>query len=64
MGNIIKQFVAGILAGGIAFSTALAAILQNTEFSAISTGEWVTMGAGWFVAAATGWVTLLTDPKK
>jgi len=62
--NIVRQFLAGILAGGITSGTAITTMLQETALTAISAGEWLSIAIGGLTAAAAGWRTLLTEPKK
>jgi hypothetical protein len=62
MNNYIRQTLSGLLAGGIASSTAVVTALQETPLNAVSDGQWVTIGLGGFLAAAAGWRTLLANP--
>jgi hypothetical protein len=64
MNNVLRQFLAGVLAGGITSGTAVVTLLQDTLLTAISGGEWVSIGIGGFVAAAAGWKTLLTEARR
>ena len=64
MNATVKGFVSGVMAGGIATSTAVITALQETPLADISDGAWVSAGLGGFLAAAAGWRTLLANPGK
>ena len=64
MNNVLKQFIAGILAGGITSGTAITTVLNESALAAVSAGQWLSIGIGGFIAAAAGWVTLLTKPEQ
>ncbi|GAF72052.1 unnamed protein product, partial [marine sediment metagenome] len=59
MNEITRQIISGILAGSIAASTAVVTLLQDTLLIDVTSGQWLTIGLGGFLAAAAGWRTLL-----
>ncbi len=63
MSELVRQAVSGLLAGAIASATAIITLLQDTVLSDVTSGQWVTIGLGGFLAAAAGWRTLLASPK-
>lgn len=64
MNEYARQAAAAGLAGLMAAGTATVTVLQDASLAAVTDGQWVTIGIGGFLAAAAGWKTLLTPPKK
>ncbi len=63
MNNVVKQFIAGLLAGGITSGSSVVTLLLDTDLAMIKDGQWLTIAIGGFVAAAAGWKTLLTESR-
>lgn len=59
MNDTVREILAGLLAGSMAAGTAIVAILQDTALVDITDGQWVSIAIGGFLAAGTGWKTLL-----
>lgn len=62
MNPALKQFLSGSLAGTIAAGTAAVAMLTEVQLEAVTSGQWVVIGVGGFLAAAKDWKTLLATP--
>jgi hypothetical protein len=60
MNNVLRQFLAGVLAGGITSGTAVVTLLQDTLLTAISGGEWVSIGIGGLTTVIVGLVATFT----
>ena len=59
-----KEAVAGLLGGLITSATAIGTALQETSLAEMSGGQWMMIGMGGFVAAASTWKALLSNPPK
>jgi hypothetical protein len=64
MNNTFRQFLAGILAGGITSGSSIVTLLLDTDLAMIADGQWLSITIGGFIAAAAGWKTLLTEPIR
>ena len=62
--EFVREALVGIISGGIASVTALLSVLQETVFEDITTGVWITIAGGGFLAMATGWKAFLSRPPK
>lgn len=64
MNEYIKEGLAGLLGGLITSATAVGTALQETALVDITPGQWVMVGMGGFIAAATTWKALLARPPR
>ena len=60
--EIVREILAGLLAGGMAAGTGIVSVLQETPVAEVTPGVWITIGVGGFIAAAQGWKQLLSRP--
>ena len=64
MNEYAKEGVAGLLGGLITSATAIGTALQETPLAEMSGGQWMMIGMGGFVAAASTWRALLSKPPR
>ena len=64
MNDYGKEAVAGLLGGLITSATAIGTALQETPLVEMSGGQWMMIGMGGFVAAASTWKALLSKQPK
>ena len=64
MNEILKQFLVGLLGGFITTGNAVITVLVETPYESVTTGQWIVMFVGGFVAMFVAWRTLLTRSPK